>query len=164
MKRSRSTAVSTVTTAAGRSARLKGHLAHLLLAQREIKFAVSRPRFLLATRARYIAIMIYSFAVTMINYESQFHNYLERRSRPRHLARILDHRSPADGNCVKYNMGVISSGVIQLAKQCTDGNKRVSAGGIYGETAGHPQTTIIAVCQQTTRIGKRKISSNRLAA
>jgi len=33
-----------------RPAQLKGHLTHLLPAQREIKFAVSRPRFLFAVR------------------------------------------------------------------------------------------------------------------
>lgn len=33
-----------------RAARLKGHLTHLLPAQREIKFAVSRPRFLFTAR------------------------------------------------------------------------------------------------------------------
>lgn len=64
------TAVSTVTTIlpwtfARLDAQLKGHLTHLLSARREIKFAVSRPRFLLANTI----VMIYSFAVAMINYE-----------------------------------------------------------------------------------------------
>lgn len=63
-----STAVSTVTTRQERPARLKGHLTHLLPAQREIKFAVSRPRFLFTAR-QHTRNDLFIRHGAMINYE-----------------------------------------------------------------------------------------------
>lgn len=51
-----------------RPAQLKGHLTHLLPAQREIKFAVSRPRFLFAVR-QHNPNDLFICHSAMINYE-----------------------------------------------------------------------------------------------
>lgn len=51
-----------------RPAQLKGHLTHLLLAQLEIKFAVSRPRFLFAAR-QHNRNDLFICRNSMINYE-----------------------------------------------------------------------------------------------